>query len=814
MAGRRGRIHVHERDTNTETPIIGQGLALIDEHNAAILDTEDMAMCDKTRKEYRNRIKRICKFWKEKYPDYHEKGTRVLLQEQKEDPALYHFNNEEDLVYDGLNVNMIKAYLSKKKMKRPDKDGVVKMASFSDIRKYDDAIKWGCLIANERLSPMYFIEMEKYLKSYRKEFAKAKSNGLVEERDADPISSGLFRLICQWAVDGSNVFVWVFGLCVWHCMARTISVDCLALHNIQRGTSDSIKIKHDETKTDKAGEFTHEKNCYANPYDPSVCLYTALGCWLSLNSAVLEKTEKLFILPGAKAGSASQRYCRQLAELVFRHADIAAQFIRLPRFNAHGIRKGSGTHSSSATTAPPSFVSVATRGDWSMGKILDTYFKFALGGDQYLGRVLALLDPNEATFSALPPHWKDPSHPSVKRGIGLTFHNILDHHGGTDHDPIGLLSLFLASMVHHSDWFLSIIASNPSHPFSNIPIFNEHELLNQLKEEATLKPTTHVPMATGIPPHISHAKALKEVFEMCTDTKEMLSQFKKELADCISEAVDSKVEAEGGVNGSILEKAMNNLKADLYVKLDAITVRVNNETRMAATTGIDQRVKIASMNSFGYLSRRWPVPQAFQFPEGTTIQMAWRKWLSGATMIVNNTRWKLLPYRELSQKTLHSMKLKQVFQGQWKAVCSVMERAPGLDLPDDTSQLKEDDIMTTFLIAMGYLKETFSYIFKDGGRVGEQEERTKTWAIGTWAKKLSRSEVMKHGSAEDRAKLPPATIRNQQHKTKRTFTCTTTRPRKTAKRGTSKRPGRVAVDRDMEEQVTTEYNEDNSIKWL
>jgi hypothetical protein len=47
--------------------------------------------------------------------------------------------------------------------------------------------------------------------------------------------------------------------------------------------------------------------------------------------------------------------------------------------------------------------------------------------------------------------------------------------------------------------------------------------------------------------------------------------------------------------GSMLEKAMNNLKADLYVKLDAITVRVNNETRMAATTGIDQRVKIASI---------------------------------------------------------------------------------------------------------------------------------------------------------------------------------------------------------------------------
>eukprot|EP00970_Alexandrium_tamarense_P015597 scaffold5338_cov124-Alexandrium_tamarense.AAC.1 len=48
--------------------------------------------------------------------------------------------------------------------------------------------------------------MEKYLKSYRKEFAKAKSNGLVEEWDADPISSGLFRLICQWAV---HELIWI-----------------------------------------------------------------------------------------------------------------------------------------------------------------------------------------------------------------------------------------------------------------------------------------------------------------------------------------------------------------------------------------------------------------------------------------------------------------------------------------------------------------------------------------------------------------------------------------------------------------------------
>jgi len=54
-------------------------------------------------------------------------------------------------------------------------------------------------------------------------------------------------------------------------------------------------------------------------------------------------------------------------------------------FHAHGLRKGSKTHASSATTVPPAFTSVAARGKWSMGKILDINFQFAMGGDYYLG---------------------------------------------------------------------------------------------------------------------------------------------------------------------------------------------------------------------------------------------------------------------------------------------------------------------------------------------------------------------------------------------------------------------------------------------
>ena len=66
---------------------------------------------------------------------------------------------------------------------------------------------------------------------------------------------------------------------------------------------------------------------------------------------------------------------------------------------------------------PPSFVAVAAHGEWSIGKILDVCFKFAMGRVQYLGRILALLDLNEDEFAVLPQHWKDTCHPTVLHAI-------------------------------------------------------------------------------------------------------------------------------------------------------------------------------------------------------------------------------------------------------------------------------------------------------------------------------------------------------------------------------------------------------------
>ncbi|KAL7523497.1 hypothetical protein ACHAWF_002320 [Thalassiosira exigua] len=473
-----GRIRVHERTVDDQTQIIDAGTEIAIEHTTEINATEQSQMEDKTRKEYRNRIRHIIDFWMENYPDYFESGTRVLTEEEKNDTVKFHHKNNRDIIYSGLNVTLVKSFVSVKKTKRINQDGKPVMSSVSDIKKYDDAIKWGSQRAGQPLPSSYYRDMEMFITAYKKEFKAAQKDGRTDEQEADPITATLFCLICKWAVNAGNIFVWVFSLLMWHLMSRSISIDSIAFHNIKMGTSDSIKFKFDETKADKTGELVQEKNCYANPKKSHLCLFLAMACWISINAEKLENTERLFINPGSKLGSASQRYCCQLAELISEHYEEVKRYLQVSRFNAHGW------HLRILCNNTPTFLCCSSC-SWRTvyAKILDVYFKFAMGGDQFLGRLLVLLNPRDGSFADLTPHLKDPSHPTVLRGIKVAFGDVIDKHQDSEHDPSGLMSLLLASLVHHSPWLLSICSEYPDHPFHTIPLLGNHELLSELKSQ-------------------------------------------------------------------------------------------------------------------------------------------------------------------------------------------------------------------------------------------------------------------------------------------------------------------------------------------
>jgi len=232
------------------------------------------------------------------------------------------------------------------------------------------------------LSVPFFAEVDKFIACYKREHASAKKNEQTDEMEADAISSTLFELLMTWTIEVGNIFVWCFSMLMWHLMACSINVDCLSLHNLKRGISDSIVFKYDETKTDKTGEFVQEKNVYSNPLKAQehLCAFTALGCYLSIYSEQLEGTERFFVRPGSQLHTAARSFSLQIGEIAKRYFVTVRNYVRHSHFNIHGLRKGSGTHVASATTCPPLFTSIACRGEWSMGKILDVYFQFAAGG--------------------------------------------------------------------------------------------------------------------------------------------------------------------------------------------------------------------------------------------------------------------------------------------------------------------------------------------------------------------------------------------------------------------------------------------------
>ena len=171
--------------------------------------------------------------------------------------------------------------------------------------------------------------------------------------------------------------------------------------------------------------------------------------------------------------------------------EVLSEFIRPDHANSHGIRKGGGIHATPGTTCPPPVASVAGRGEWSLGEVLDVYWTFAHAGDEYLDRLLAGLDPNSHLFAAMPPHFLEGTdNEFIHEGLETCFKNvILRCRTKYPNMKVFLLRWCLSSMIHHSDSILQIIAANPHNPLAQMPIFSNKLLLDELKKLVTLQPS-------------------------------------------------------------------------------------------------------------------------------------------------------------------------------------------------------------------------------------------------------------------------------------------------------------------------------------
>ena len=441
-----------ERRSSDAGPIVQERMQLSLEHAAAVRTTEEHACAKETVRGHNRRLATIIKWLIENYEEQSSEMVRELNHEEKNDQDRF-WKSTHDVVYDKLDPLVVKAFISGNKVRETKADGTNVFYSYDHLRKYKDAILFGAKRARCSLPTNYDSEMDPFMQSLKKENQSKKKLGQVTEKEADPISFPLYRHICNTALAEGDIFVWCFTVLQWNCIARSINIGNLRFNCLSVG-QDSIIVKYWDTKKDKTGEKTCPKNCYANPTDSNVCFFTSLGCYLAVNDETYTK-DTIFLSSQTKETSASQKYCRKLAKFLKNMVSTVREFIRPDHANAHGIRKGSATKATSGSTCPPPPASVAHRGEWSLGQIFDIYFLYAESGDQYLGRILAGLDPNSMIFAILPPHFVEGMENSfIKKGMNMTFRNILqlEENGVLGTNMTGILLRCLASIVYHQEY--------------------------------------------------------------------------------------------------------------------------------------------------------------------------------------------------------------------------------------------------------------------------------------------------------------------------------------------------------------------------
>ena len=150
-----------------------------------------------------------------------------------------------------------------------------------------------------------------------------------------------------------------------------------------------------------------------------------------------------------------------------------------------------------------SIVSVCLRCGWSIGNVMERYFRYESAGDQYTGRVVSGLPVNSPEFSTLPAHFSNPDDPRLTLAVPSMFPNLYSVGHLAD-----VLRLILASLVLHHDFLVKKLPSN--HALFSTSLFRDIEMLAYLKSILVSGYDSPVMCASGIPPHVEVLRQLAE----------------------------------------------------------------------------------------------------------------------------------------------------------------------------------------------------------------------------------------------------------------------------------------------------------------
>jgi len=159
--------------------------------------------------------------------------------------------------------------------------------------------------------------------------------------------------------------------------------------------------------------------------------------------------------------------------------------------------------------------------------------------------------------------------------------------------------------------------------------------------------------------------------------------------------------------------------------------------------------------------RFWHVPEHFQLDNRMKLRPAFRLWLEGMPghEIRDPTGRKMAapirPFR-LLKSTFLPKSVKQKLEVAWRPIFKLMEQAPGVNLPDGSTNLTADEFDHLYETCFEYVKtQRLAYVYSNPNM------KPPTWSLSTWSKWAQPSMVRQHGLESDKMNLPPETRFNR-----------------------------------------------------
>ena len=135
-------------------------------------------------------------------------------------------------------------------------------------------------------------------------------------------------------------------------------------------------------------------------------------------------------------------------------------------------------------------------------------------------------------------------------------------------------------MVHHSESLSQVIISQPGHPFSQIPLLNNQDLLTELKSLVSIKPSSKIDAPTVIPPHVKMMSQVTDIMALLQAERNDKLNFQDRILEKDKQSIEAHAFSNGHLTHdfvlNLFQRHQSNVNETLKHQNESLNAKIDN----------------------------------------------------------------------------------------------------------------------------------------------------------------------------------------------------------------------------------------------